>query len=166
MRFPVMFTRYLGTIPTGGKTLGTDALLTDSDGNPRRPQIGTDDNFLSTRIVSINGWPLSRVGLVAKYTGAGAAIAINVSLYVFEDNLGMYFPVSQSATTITPGTAAVPTAPVFFDAMSLIDLPHVLSDIQAVQPGTPEFLCIVAAGASPNGRYDFILGPELTTKPF
>lgn len=167
MRFPVKFTRYVGTVPTGGVALGSDTLLVDSGSNPIKPTAKTD-NSLSSRIVSNNGWPLERVVLAAKYTGGMTPPgALNVTMYVFEDSLNMYIPLPQSATTITPGPNTAPGNPVFFDAMSLIDFPHVTSDFQANNPGTAAFLCIVANnGSPPNGTYEFALGAELTSKPF
>lgn len=166
MKFPVKFTRYVGTAPSGGKALGSDVLLVDANGAPRKPGVNLDDNFLPSRIISMNGWPLERVALVAKYTGAGAPVALPVTMYVFEDQLEMYFPIAASAANITPGKATAPTAPLFFDAMTLIDFPNTMNDSQAVQPGTPSFLCIIGAGvSSPNGQYDFILGAELTSNP-
>jgi hypothetical protein len=171
MKFSCSFTRYVGTAPSGGKTLGSDVLPTDSNSNPIKvsPQ-GGYDNALSSRIVSINGWPLSRIAFAGKYTGAGPAVAGPVALYVFEDNLQCWIPLACSAgtsPTYTCGTNAAPSAPIFFDAMSLIDLPHVQSDLGAVNPGTAMFLAIVGGGTSPpNGTYQFIVGAEMTANPF
>lgn len=167
MKFPVTFRRVKPAAPPA-KTLGGDALLVDANGTPRKPNLITDDNTMSSRIVSINGWPLSRLVLVGKYTGGGAPTALNANLFVFEDNLGIYVALPGSSTTVTPGTATTPPVPIFFDVFALIDLPNVQKDLQSNQPGAVDLLCIVQdqGGAAPNGTYDFIIGPELTTKPF
>lgn len=165
MKFPVMFTRGKG----GGNptpVLGTDALLVDSGGRPRKANPLNDDNVLSVPKLSVNGWPISRVALAAKYTGGGVAAALPVSLFAFEDNLGIWLPLAQSAGSITPGTAAVPTGFVFFDVLALNDLPATSRTLQTPESGACEFLCVVSDNGSGNGRYDFILGAELTATPF
>lgn len=165
MKFPATFTRWVSGA-AGTIALGSDALLVDADSNPR-PAARTDDNAFSSRIVSINGWPISRVAVAAKYTGEGVPVAANIAMYVFEDNLRIWLPLSQSAMTITPGTATAPTGFVFFDAVTLTDLPHVRGELGAAEPGSATYLCIVDNnGSPPDGRYDFIMGAELTTKPF
>jgi len=160
MRFPCKFSRFVGG---GGAALGSDTLPTT------RVSPATADNCLASRIVSINGWPLSRIALIG-FTTAVSPVAGSAQLYVFEDSLGVWVPLPCSAgasPTYTCGTASAPAAPIFFDAMSLIDLPHVQNDLTATSPGTTTFVLIMGAGTSPpNGRYDFALAPELTAKPF
>jgi hypothetical protein len=165
MKFPTTFTRYIGTIPAGGKQLGLDSLLVDGNGNPLKFVSGTD-NYLASRMVSINGWPVNRICFAGK-TNAVAAVAGTVTVYTYEDNLGCWLPLPSSAGTTSPaytcGTNAAPSGFLYFDAMSLVDLPHVQSDLSAVQPGTGAYLCIVTAGSSPpNGTYQFVLGAEMT----
>jgi len=173
VRFPCTFTRYVGSVPSGGKALGSDTLPVDTNSNPQKvapPPGGTYDNAMSSRIVSINGWPLSRIAFAGKYTGGGAPVVSPIAMYVFEDNLQCWLPLACSlgaTPTYTCGTNAAPSAPIFFDAMSLIDLPHVQSDLNAVNPGNALFLAIVGGGTSPpNGTYQFVIGPELTASPF
>jgi hypothetical protein len=168
MRFPATFTRYKTGGPAGSIVLGADGLLVDGAGNPRKPA-DTDDNVLSSRIVSINGWPLERIVVVGKFTPAAdgqVAAALPIAVYAFEDSLGMWFPITGSATAITPGTITTPLAPVFFDAMSLIDFPHAKADLGATQPGAADFLVVIGDNTSGNGRYDFAIGAEMTSKPF
>ncbi len=162
MKFPATFTR-TKTVPA--TTIGTDALLVDDGGNPRKAG-KADDNTLSATKVSINGWPISRLVLAAKYTGAGVATKLPVSMFVFEDSLGMWLPLAGSDTGITPGKVTAPTAPIFFDVFALNDLPALSSNTQSAESGNCTFLCIVSDNASPDGRYDFSMAAELTTKPF
>jgi hypothetical protein len=165
MKFPLMFTRVKPPAATF-KTLGDDALLVDANSLPRRAAT-TDDNTLALRIVSINGWPLQRVVLYGLYTGVGMPIALPTTLYVFEENLGVWLEVPGSASSITPGTATAPGLPTFYDPMALIDFPHVQADLDAVAPGAATFLVIVSdPGGAPDGTYQFILGGELSSKPF
>jgi hypothetical protein len=171
MRFPATYTRYVGSLSPGQVALGSDVLLVDTNGSPRKPQVGVDTNFLSSRTLSMNGTPLDRVALACKYTGAGVAISLPVQMYVFEDNLQVYLPLNSQAGTVggsvMPGTTTAPALPLFFDALTLIDQPATSSMLQYPQPGGSTFLCIVtAAGGTPNGRYDFVLGAELTSRPF
>jgi hypothetical protein len=165
MRFPVTFTRYIGTIPSGGKQLGNDVLLVDGNGNPIKNLAGTD-NFLASRMISMNGWPVNRIAFAGKYTGAGPAVPGSVQIYTFEDNLGCWLPLPCSSganPTYTCGTNAAPSAPIYFDAISLVDLPHVQADLAQSSGGTGQYLIIVGAGTSPpNGTYQFIVGAELT----
>lgn len=164
MRFPVKFSRYITAVPPGGKVLGSDALLVDGAGNPRKPTVN-DDNVLTSRISSINGWPLSRICVYAIARQA-APVVCNIACYAYEDQMGCWLPLTGSATTITPGLVTAPTAPVFFDNLSLIDNPKMTAQLENPEPGANSFLLIVSAGANPSGQYDFIMGPELTSKPF
>jgi hypothetical protein len=167
MKFPCSFSRFVGG---GGKALGSDALPVDAASNPAKAQANSDI-LLSSRVISINGWPLQRIAFVGRYIGAGAPVAGSVQVYTFEDNLGLWIPLACSAgasPTYTCGNnVANQAGPIFFDAMTLIDFPHVSSDLGAVNPGTAQFIVIVGAGTSPpNGQYIFAMGPELTQKSF
>ena len=165
MKFPQMFTRTVTGGGAGG-TLGTDAVLAGIAAN-------TLDNAMSARIVSINGWPLSRIAVACAYRGVGdvSAVALNIAMYVYENNLAAWIQLAQSATTIAPGNATtsppVPKGFVFFDTVSLIDMPKVNADLDASESGGCVFLCIVGkTGGPPDGEYRFIMGAELTVKPF
>lgn len=181
MRFPCTFTRYVGTLPAGGKAVGSDGLIVDGGGNPIKGSSnaygsGQYDNILPSRIVSINGWPIQRVAFVGKYAGVGSPVAMPVAVYVYEDSLACWFPLSCSAgasPTYTPGTNAAPSAPIFFDCLALIDFPHAggvtgdPGDLQSTAPGNAVYLAIVGTGTSPpNGTYQFALAAEMSSKPF
>lgn len=169
MRFPTTWTRYKGTVPAGGIVLGTDAFPTNSDNTYRKPN-AKDDNTLASRIVSINGWPLSRIAVACIQSAASGAVALPISAYVWEDTLGFWIQLAGSTTTITPGISTtgsgVAAVPVFFDVMSLIDFPHVGKDLNAVNPGSVDILFLVGDNSAPSGSYIFVAGGELTTKPF
>ncbi len=161
MKFPTAFTRYKGTVPAGAKALGADTTL------PVGRAGASTDNVLSSRFVSINGWPVTRVAVAAKYTGVGSPIALDAWMYFYEDNLGLWIPTQAAATPVTPGTAAAPKPVVFFDVITLTDLPHVKGDLDAVTPGSISQILVVAdAGGAPDGQYDFVIGADLTQKPF
>lgn len=170
MKFPCTFTRWVGAAPSGSKVLGSDILPVDAASNPTKAQ-ASSDNLLSSRVVSINGWPLQRIAFVGRYIGGGTPVAGSVQVFTFEDNLGIWLPLQCSAgasPTYTCGaTVATQAGPIFFDAMTLIDLPHAAADLNSVNPGTAQFVAIVGAGTSPpNGQYIFAMGPELTQKSF
>lgn len=166
MRFPTTFTRYK---PASGsqKLLGGDVLPVDANGVPRRPSIALDDNLVDVRATSINGWPAYRVVLAAGYVGAGPPIALPVAMYFYEENLGIWVLVPQSAGTVTPGTPTTPQLPVYFDCMALMDFPHVKTDLAAPTPGNIAQIVIVSdPGGAPNGTYNFAMAVDLTQKPF
>lgn len=155
MKFPVVFTRWKGA---GGKALGGDRPLA----------IGRNlalDNTIAARSVSINGWPLSRIVLAGNCPGGAVSTALPVACYVFEDTLGIWIPLPQSASTLTVGTTTAPSAPVFFDAMSMQDANDTAQG-GAAGPGNGLFMVVVDDNATGVGRYDFALAAELTTKPF
>ncbi len=162
MKFPTLFTRYKTTPST---TIGNDGVLVDAASNPRKAN-ASDDNVLSSTKVSINGWPVSRIVFAAKYTGAGNATKLPVKMYVFEDGLGIWLPLPGSDTGVTPGTAAAPLPPIFFDVFALNDLPSLSSGLQGAESGNCTFLAVVSDNATGDGRYDFAMAAELTTKPF
>lgn len=167
MRFPTVFTRYKGTAPAGGKALGADTLPIDSGSSPI-PANAALDNVLYSRFSSINGWPLTRVALAAKYTGGGSPAALPVTLYFYEAALDLWVKLDGASSTVTPGTPAAPAAVTFFDVVALLDLPKATQDMYEMSSGSLSALLIVGdpgAGA-PDGRYDFALAPDLTPKPF
>ena len=173
MRFPATFYR---SKPVGTyKVLGGDSLPA-LNVKPAQSLISTAgtagyDNILSTRMLSQNGWPLNKIVVHALYTGSTTVpAAMNLALYTYDDNLGYWLQLPQSATNIVPSTpgSTVPaaTAPVIFDAISLTDFAHVSADLGSSQPGTAMYMLIVAdpgAGA-PNGTYQFIMGGDLASK--
>lgn len=170
MRFPKHFTRLKGAGLT--PLLGSDTFPTNTDGTFRRPSTN-DDNVYFTKAVSTNGWPLTRVVVHGTYTGSTTVpAALVISVYVFEDRLNFWIKLPQSAASLVPSTpaATVPaaTTPVYFDAVSLIDLPHRLADDDSPSSGAAAFLVLVAdpgAGA-PDGTYTFVVGGELSAKAF
>jgi len=124
-------------------------------------------------MISQNGWPLERVVVHAMYTGSTTVpAAMNLALYTYDDNLGYWLQLPASAATIVPSTPGsvtpAATQPVFFDALAVMDLLHVGSDLGGVMSGAAAFMLIVAdpgAGA-PNGTYQFIMGGDLASKAF
>ena len=74
MRFPSLFTRWVGTAPTGAKALGTaDATL------PTGKPAATTDNLLESRFANINGWPIQRLAFTYRFVPtvpAGVTIAV------------------------------------------------------------------------------------------
>lgn len=174
MRFPVTFSRSKPVNPY--KVLGGDTLPAQFvKPTPGASQTGSTgyDNIFTSRMISQNGWPLERIVVHALYTGSTTIpAAMNLSLYVYDDNIGYWIALPGSATSIVPSTpgsvAPAATQPVFFNALALIDLVHNSADLGAVQSGAATFMLIVAdpgAGA-PNGTYQFIVGGDLATKAF
>lgn len=169
MRFPKSFTRTKGS---GTLLLGADTFPTNGDGTFRKPS-ANDTNCFFTKAVSTNGWPLSRIIVHAVYTGSATVpAALPIAVYVFEEHENFWFLLPQSATTLVPSTpSSVPataTLPVYFNTVSLIDLPQRFTDDGAATSGAAAYLVIVGdpgAGA-PAGSYTFIVGGELSPKAF
>lgn len=166
MRFPLTFFRSK-PVTAPNPVLGGDSLLT------RKPAV-TDDNVLFVRMVSVNGVALNRIVLHAKYTGSVTVpAALPVTAYVYDDAIGYWIQLPQSAVSVVPSTpnSTVPaaTTPIYFDAMSLMDLQPTAAGLSNPQPGSgAAFLFLVSdpgAGA-PNGVYQFIAGGGLSTKAF
>ncbi len=169
MKFPIKFTR-IKPSTTGFITLGSDALPVDSDGNPRPGNMLTDDNYISSRPSNINGWPLMRLAVACKYTGAGSPGSTNLpaTVFFFESNLQCWVALASSNSHIIESSISTTTGPAlqFYDVVPLIDLPHVTANLDSIDSGTVGQLLLVSDNSAPNGQYDFIMGYDITSKPF
>jgi hypothetical protein len=169
MKFPLLFTRYKGAAPAGGKNFGAEGFpFTDAaTSQPRQPNPKTDDQVLYARMTSTNGWPASRIILASRYTGGGALTAVNVTANFFENSMGIWVALGATSATVTPGSATVPGVPVYFDVPSLLEIPNIQANLDQNSTGSIAIAIIVGdPGALPAGRYDFAAAADLTTKPF
>ncbi len=150
MLFPAYFKR---AKPTGGgvAALGSDALPSGA------PAAGAG-NVLASRATTAAGFPVSRIALGYKYTGAGPIAAVPYTLWIWEAQSQAWYLVStgslpapgasgQGVLAYTsfpaPGDALPPASPVGAIATLLLT-----SD-----PG---------AGAG-NGTYEFVMCPDLSS---
>lgn len=170
MKFPTKFSRYKGTAPAGSIALGADVFPVDVNSAPRKPA-ATDDNVLFARAYSKNGFPTKRVVLAGAYfaTSAHSPPALNVSGYIWDDNLGFWIKLAASATSITPGdTTSSPVvggSPVYFEVPALTDSAPTQAALNGgTDPGSLAVLFLISDNTASNGRYDFVAAPVLNEK--
>jgi len=158
MKFSRTFDRWKGPgQPTSVPVLlGADTVPAAGGGN--RPNATTQKNLVTSRFVSINGWPCYRIAVL--YLPPAGAIALNGDMHMYEDTLDAWFRVNG-----TPGVANIlANAVSFFDCVALLDLPHTGSDLGENLLGTLAQLLVVAdPGAAPNGLHRFAMAADLTT---
>lgn len=157
MQFHKVFTRWLGTVPAGGKAIATDVLPVDVAGNPRAPDAVKDDNCLTCRFKSLDGWPVHRVAVAYK-APAGAVATVAATMYCWESQLGAWFQIGP-AGVLTPGQVT------FFDCVALLDTVPTTAGLNQGSPsrGSMDQLIIIGAGAVDNGAHTFALGADLST---
>ena len=149
MRFPVAFTRWVGTAPAGGVALGSDTLPTTA---PK----ATMDNLLASRFQNINGWPCHRIAVT--YKGPTGAIALTARMYFWEDETQAWYQVGGQVTM-------QPSQVSFFDVIALLEMPNTEANLQNATPGSiSQILIVDDVGGSPPGEYQFAIGPDLTTQ--
>jgi hypothetical protein len=156
MRFPTVFKRYVGSVPTGATVLGGDTLPSGP------PNAQTADNCLFSRFSNINGWPVHRIAVT--YKGPTGAKVLAAQMYFFEDATQTWYAIGASVN-MTAGTVS------FFDVIALLDRPHSSSAAGGSPEDSPQsgsaamLLMVSAAGSDPAGEYDFAMAPDLTTFP-
>lgn len=148
MKFPSAFTRYLGTIPAGGKQLGTDAL-------PSGRPVSNQDNLLISRFSNVNGWPVQRVAVT--YSGPSGASNLTARMYFYEDSTGSWYQIGAQQTIVS-GTVS------FFDCVAILEMPNTLAKLQDATSGSLAQVLIVDAVGVVAGAYQFAMAPDLTSQ--
>jgi len=150
MKFPTSFTRYVGSVPTNGKALGSDTL-------PAGKADSSNDNVLCTRFQNVNGWPVHRIA--ATYSGPAAAPSVTARMFFYEDTTRAWYQVGADVT-MKPGFVT------FFDVIALLEMPNTAANLANAMPGSiAQFLQVdLPAGSPANGAYVFALAPDLTTQ--
>lgn len=155
MRMPKSFSRYKTVVPAGGVVLGTDVVPNGANGADGTAPSPTTDNLLFMRFANNAGWPLHRVAVGYNYRGAGVAIALPASLYLWDALTQRWY-----LTTTANLTA---DKIVFFDSVALIDPMASQTDATRPSAGSLEALLIVTdPGAAPSGEHRFALGADLS----
>lgn len=164
MRFPKKFTRTKGS---GTVLLGSDSLPSNKGG------FGSLDNLYQPKSIGRTGAVLERIVVHSLYTGSSTVpVGLPIAAFVFDDQLGFWIACPGSATTLVPSTSAssppAATAPVYFDALTLIDRPDTLDNLSVPDSGAGAYLIIVGdpGSGAPNGTYDFVIGGEISRKSF
>jgi hypothetical protein len=149
MKFPVMFKRYVGTIPIGMTALGADELPSGRANNSM-------DNVLNSRFSNINGWPVQRVAVV--YMGPGdSPSTLSATMWFYEDGTNSWYQIGASQT-LTSGQVS------FFDCVALLDMPNTNHTLNNALSGSLSQVLIVEAGDAGEGEYMFAMGPDLTSQ--
>ena len=152
MRLPMKFSRWKGTVPTGGVALGADSV---PNTGPTKPTPASQDNLLMCSFASLSGWPMHRIAVA--YKGPAAAIALSANIALWDEQTQHWYLVG-AAQNITPDRLT------FFDVVALLAPPQTQAQNGATN-GSCEAMLIVSDGATPNGEYVFAMGPDLTTLP-
>lgn len=148
MRFPSIFRRDVTT------TLNP-ALF--SDDNPRtstkdHSKLTLQDNALSYRLTSTNGWPVQRIAFSYADAPVGA-VSIKAQLFVFEEQCGKWLS-TGAAKVVAVGDVAWFDLPIMCDNANNRD---------KTSPGGLDgyiFLATNTAGADPAGTHVFVMGPD------
>lgn len=155
MRFPTSFSRWKGAVPAGGVALGGDSVPNGAQGADGTPPAPSQSNVLFARFANSAGWPIHRIALAYNYRGAGAAIDLPASVYLWDENARRWFLVS--AVTLKEGQI------VFSDSVALIDAPMQAANQTTPSAGSLSALVIVTdPGAAPNGEHRILLGCDLS----
>lgn len=154
MRFPVVFSRFKGSVPAGQKALGLDTVpAMQPDSSPPAAM----DNMLSHRFSNTNGWPTHRIAVLYNCK-VGSPTTLSAQAYVFEQRTGRWYAVGV-AQDLVDGTIT------FFDSLGLVEQAQVAGlDVQGAT-GSEQFMLIITdtGSAAPNGEHQFGMAPDLTT---
>jgi hypothetical protein len=154
VRFHTIFTRQKGG--SGSPAIGSDTTPTTSPPS-------NQDNVMACRVRDIAGWPTQRI-VVAWTTTAAAPVALNGSLYMWEEAIGHWFLVNPAPVSLPPNQL------VFFDVVGLIELVANKANVLGTASGQSTtgqsievFLQVTDPGAAVAGTYQIGMGPDLTT---
>lgn len=151
MRMPVMFKRFLGG-PT--PALGSDGAAGVPPTASPNPQ--AQDNVLSTKFYSNQGWPTHRIAV--GYLGPAAAPTLPAQLWVYDFKSAAWYAVGAPLNLVVNQMN-------YFDVVALLDAPPTSSDQNTTTAGGVEAMLVVQNNAGPNGTYTFTMGADLTTLP-
>ncbi len=178
MEFPKVFYRYVttsvspalialgadGDPSTGYGTRGAPPVLTmpgpngalvTSNGTPvTTPNI---DNVFTTRVVSLSGVQVYRIGVVQQ--GPVGSASSTANLYVWEDNTGHWLLVNPAPITLVQNQVT------FFDAISPCESVQNATNIPANNTlgGADYKLVVIANGTPTAGQYAFLMGALVNT---
>lgn len=157
MRLPVVFYREKGgTNPPA--TLGSDAAPTNA------PPSSTNDNVLSCKIRDIVGCIVQRVA-VAWWTSAATPVALNGSLYAWDEGMNRWFLLNATPLSMPPNQV------VYFDVPAIAEPPSNAKSVlgtgqngaSATSNTIDVMLIVTDPGAAVNGTYNIGMGPDLSS---
>ena len=150
MRFPQVFVR--GKAVTGLATVGSDPDPNSGAGvTPKQ----TLDNMLGAKFYNSAGWPAHRIAVSYKYEGAGPAVTLPATIYLYDFATSRWYSI-EAAKTLTVDKI------VFFDVVALLDSPQTAPGLGSPTQGSIEAYLKVDDNAGPNGTYTFGIGADLT----
>lgn len=121
---------------------------------------GTQDNLLSQKNLSNQGWPAHRIAVA--YKGPTGAPTISGQVWVYDHLTNGWYEVGAPA-------AMVPNRITYFDVPAIVDVPPTSQNGGLLTPpgqGNIEAVVVVQpAGSMPTGAYTFAMGADLTTLP-
>jgi hypothetical protein len=155
VRFPLHFVRTLPTPAAPLIGLGADTVPSTA------PDHATMDNLFVGKFVSNSGFPVERLAIGYKYTGAGPAVALPCQLWIWEDKTQAWYLLA-TANLSAPGTSGQGTITPL-RVLSGAEAPSLGSDYGGGgNIGSLTVLIIVQNNSAPNGTYDFVVAPNLT----
>ncbi|GAC1475526.1 MAG: hypothetical protein PVSMB8_00040 [Vulcanimicrobiaceae bacterium] len=161
MRFPTMFRRWKGAGNPGLTVLGADVVPVDASSVQIPPNEQKLDNVMSSRFVSINGWPTHRIALVYKYIGGGGAIALPTTMWFWEEQTRRWYQIGASQNVTVDRVF-------FFDVVALLDRSKAgpdASSLESLEGSISQLVLATDPGAAPDGEHQFAVAPDLTTTP-
>jgi len=139
VRFGKAFKR---TVGGAGTVLGSDSTPTG------KPADKNNDNQLSWKLNSINGYPVERVAVGYGCTAAGSALS--ATLWIYDDTSDAWYQASTATLTLNHVT--------YFDQPTLSD------SAGGITAGCLDVcLVVAAAGGDAAGTYTFTIGMDLSS---
>jgi hypothetical protein len=127
-----------GSIPVLGSDTAPTAVLTTT----------LPDNFVHADRSQIEGFPVQRLAVAYKYTGAGVAPTVSANLYLYDHTTQGWFQMD--------GTIILQDGKInHFDVVSLYDLPADSHSL-ALAGSLNAIIVPLAAGGEPDGTYTFV----------
>lgn len=145
MRFQTYFTRRKGA--GSGTLLGADTAPVFGTGAPQ----ANKDNVCATKVAGV-GNAIQRMAVGVRYEGAGAPIALTAVLWAFDHASKQWYQASTG--TLTDGQLTYMRIP------TLADAPQTAANMGNPSAGGGEFMLVVADGATGDGVYHFVMGPD------
>lgn len=156
MRFPFHFTR-VKPAATGKVTLGSETTP------PTTPPLSSMDNLFAGKFTSPSGFPVQRLAIGYKYTGAGPAIDLPVQVWIWDDSTTAWYLLSSG--TLTHPSASGQGTVTKVASLAGSDMPAVGAGLGSAQGvgSLTVFVFVSDPGAAPNGTYDFVVAPDLAS---
>lgn len=148
MRFQTYFTRRKGA--GAGTLLGADTAPAFAPPGGAAPQ-ADKDNVCAFKVAGV-GNAINRLAVGMRYEGAGAPIALNATVWAYDRLSQQWYKAATG--TLTDGEIS------YFRIPSLADAPQTAANLSNPSAGGGEIMLVVADGATGDGVYHFVMGPD------